>query len=125
MVSDTEYADLMELCRGGRLYDLTTGEEVPTTLRERIVNMVASSAADGDILKHVREWGPVETVRRIAKRALDAEQVSHAREFLWVSLLYGPVRTSDRRLYAAHAALAEGRLDQARRLLDEPCWLPL
>jgi hypothetical protein len=124
-ISDTEYDELMELCHGGRLYVLTTGEEVPTTLRDRIVNLLDGAAGDQDILQHVRKWGPAESARKIAKKALEAGQIAHAREFLWAALLYDEGLMQSRRLSAAHAALAEGRLEQAATLLSKPCWKPL
>lgn len=124
-ISDAEYAELMELCRGGRLFIARTGEEVPTTLRERIVNLQMGNDADRDTLKHAEQWGPLEAVRRIARAALGNEQSGHAREFLWIAMLYDMRISGDRRLSCAHAALAEGRLDQASALLAKPCWVPL
>ena len=124
-ISDTEYDELMELCHGGRLYVLTTGGEVPTTLRDRIVNLLDGAAGDRDIFQHVRKWGPAEAVRKIAQKALEAGQDAHACEFLWVALLYDEGLMQSRRLSAAHAALSEGRLEQARALLAKPCWKPL
>lgn len=48
-----------------------------------------------------------------------------AREAEVQRMLYDMRIAGDRRLSTAHAALAEGRQDQASALLAKPCWVPL